>query len=276
MRTRKLLSLLLCFVMLSALFAALGGEAKAEGENILLSVVCDPPEGGVVAIGDRAPAHEDTASFPRSTNVTLTATPAEGYRLAYWTNKTYPTMLHGSANSLELTVTSGSDVTYIAHFIPTDTAASAMFTDGAGNRITELDLGVETVGYMAYPESRPSDVRIGQRLLLTNTGDCELAPSRVSFLLDEESRAYFRAVRIVLGEDGTVNKNGGQLSTWYVCPEYGLEPGVYEGTVRFVERCQPGLSEPATLKVRFEVTEDAIIRTKAAPESGGSVTGAGR
>ena len=274
MKRKSLWCAVLGLMLLLGLWGVLAGEAAAEGENIQMSVVSEPAEGGTIAVGDREPAAADVAYVPKGSTVTLTACPAEGWRLAYWTYTPYAlgTIPMGDADSLSYTPYAPSeDTVYTAHFIPTSTKASAAFVDNAGNAITEIDLGVETVGYTSYVSR--TDIRIGATPLLKNTGDCILAPA--GFRLDEEGKKYFGVSRVILNPDGLLNRSA-TLSTWRVYPQNGLEPGVYEGTVTFVEHCQPGLSEPVSVKVKFEVTEDAIIRTRSSSQAGGTTTGDGR
>ena len=143
---KKLWSVLLALALLMTL--APGAQAE---ENVALTL--EIRGSGSVRIGNYAPTSvNDTKYFAPGTTVTLTATPAAGYRLAYWTDD-HCNIWTGTPGSNEYTVTVYGDTACICEFVPiTDTYSAEWvidenvdmtFSSGAYT----LDCGTASVGY---------------------------------------------------------------------------------------------------------------------------------
>ncbi|MBE6993489.1 MAG: hypothetical protein E7423_02430 [Ruminococcaceae bacterium] len=222
--------------------------------------------GGKVQIGDRTPTAEtDSVYYEKGTQVTITAIPDDGYRLAYWIGPGGRHVGNPGETSVNFTVSS-SNVSYSARFVPASLAASAQMAD--------IDLGTYSEGYTVYTTSGTfSNFMIKGELKVENTGECTLYP--YGFTLDETGSQYFRVGRTY--QSGTASIAPGQTNSNYyiVYPKNDLSAGTYTATVTMAERCQPGLAAPVTATVTFTVTPKYVITAEASPENGGTVTGVG-
>lgn len=255
-------ALTLCLLVGLLPFAALG--ARADGEKHKITVGIEKSGTGTVRINDGVDAEGDTVYLDRGTEVTLTATPAAGYRLAYWVgpNNRY----YGEPGTNTLTHAVGtSDASYTAVFIDDSLDASAEMAD--------IDLGKANPGYQAVYKDY-FGYYISARIPLKNTGRCVLAPH--SYALDEEGKNYFAIGKYYFGtQTYSPIQPGVTQSEYVVYPKAGLGVGTYTATLTLVERCEGALAEPVTATVTFTVTDDPVIKTSASPSNGGTVTGAG-
>ncbi|MBO4914775.1 MAG: hypothetical protein J5449_06160, partial [Oscillospiraceae bacterium] len=263
MRGKKLTAVLLALCLLVGLLPTAAITARADGEQYKVSVSVGKSGTGTVRINDRPDAEGDTVYLERGAAVTLTATPAEGYRLAYWIGP--GGFYRGDPGMTTINTTVGNDnITYTAHFVSTAPEASA--------EIKDIDLGTYNEGYDAGSGSYYESFKIKSTITIKNTGGCKLYPAGVR--LNDAGKNYFGIGRMGLNPPGELVQNATN-SIWYIYAKPDLTVGTYTATITLLERCQGALSEPVTATVTFTVTDDPVIETNAIPSNGGTVTGAG-
>jgi len=266
---KRLGSVLLALALVLSLAPTLGSSTARADEKVALRVEIRGL--GAVQIGDNAPVSETTTVYYMpGTTVTLKATPAEGYRLAFWFNGSEWT---GTPGSRELTVTVSGDKECIAEFVSTSEAYSAAWVTGEGSDMTSaggkytMDCGAASAGY---------DVQNWKYVRVRNT-------SESGYIKVYDTKPFtFKAVGSGNAEDwfecdahtDTMVFHGSWTSL-RVRPKTGLSAGTYTATMTLQEVCDPGIATPLTATITFTVTNDCVISAVIDGGKGGTVTGAG-
>ena len=136
------------------------GCTDDDPERFTLTVQVDPAEGGSVS-----PA---SGTFDEGTQVTLTATPAEGYALLYWSGAA-----SGNANPLVITMTSDKNITAVFTQEDADADGVPDLTDQCPD--TPPGQGVDANGCASSQTDADQDGVTDDRDLCANTPEGETA-----------------------------------------------------------------------------------------------------
>ena len=227
---------------------------------------------GSVQVGDFGTLSETgDIAVPVNTEFILKATPAKGYRMAFWFDGTY-SQWTGTPGSRELAATLSADAKYVAEFLP-----------------TSMSFGAEWV------LKEDTDLRLDQNGYLLDCGAASVGYDRQPWktvCVKNVSEEYIKLYDSALFRFTTA---GGQdAADWFECstysntmlfpnasaylmirPKTGLPAGTYSAEMTLQEVCDPGIDPPLTAAVTFKVTKNCVITARVDGDKGGTVTGAG-
>jgi len=139
------------------------GCSDDDPERFTLNVQVDPAEGGSVS-----PA---SGTFDEGTQVTLTATPAAGYALLYWSGAA-----SGDANPLVITMTSDKNITAVFALTDADADGVPDLTDQCPD--TPPGQGVDANGCASSQADTDQDGITDDRDLCADTPEGEMVDAR--------------------------------------------------------------------------------------------------